>query len=75
MCRPEMPEYHGYKKILKNISDTYTGEGGEDTEIDDRKMRGDTEWKRYLTHAGNILQQISCAMTQCGRHHSEEGEQ
>ena len=76
VCTLEMPEYNGYKKMHNNhISDTYTGECGEDTEIDNREMRGDTEWKRYLAHAANILHQISCAMAECGRHHSEEGEQ
>ena len=55
--------------------DTYRDEDGENTEVDDREMRADTEGQGELAHTGDILHEITSPVTENGGQHREEGEE
>ena len=55
--------------------DTYRDEDGENTEVDDREMRADTEGQGELAHTGDILHEITRTVTEYGGQHREEGEE
>ena len=60
---------------MTDILETYHEEGGENTEVDDRKMRVRPVGKGKFAHGRNILHEIVYAMTQNSGKHCEEGEE